>query len=154
MRFVPSPTLMHLGLAQLYLLQKRMCSICLLVPLYISLNFHGEYLYSRKCKAQNCAVSMDGLINGGYQSIRRQNGKNKVEINKKQVFKSLGLDKSYVKGRSQKSVTLHLSCDIREIEWLPWFHETKVCGTSGQQCSVRQRDSFSALHLRIKLQGN
>lgn len=66
------------------------------------------------------------------QSIRRQNGKNKVEINNKQVFKSLGLDKSYVKGRSQKSVTLHLSCDIREIEWLPWFHETKICGSSGQ----------------------
>lgn len=67
-----------------------------------------------------------------YQSNQRQNGKNKVEMNNKQVFKSLCLDKSYVKGQSQKSVTLHLSCDIREIEWLPWFQETKICGTSGQ----------------------
>lgn len=78
---------------------------------------------------------MDDLINGdslSYQSDQRQKGKNKVEINNKQVFKILGLNKSYVEGQSQKRETLHLNCGIREIEWLPWFHETKISVPSGQ----------------------
>lgn len=49
----------------------------------------------RTVKCQWVALLMGDSLT--YQSDQRQNGKNKVEINNKQVFKSLSLNKLYVK---------------------------------------------------------